>query len=196
MVRRGSYAKGDAKREEILERSLSVIADQGFKGTSVKALAEAVGLSKAGLLHYFDSKEELFAEIIRKRDEVDMRRFENDDQSFDTLKNHYVELISYNSDVPGLVQLFSYVAVQAADPDDPAHEYFVERTDAYRALFADILGQEQAAGRVTDRIPPEDLARILQAVTDGLQLQWMIDPNVDMSGIVRSLLSALEVEGK
>ena len=31
------------------------------------------GLSQAGLLHYFDSKEELFTEILRKRDEVDMR---------------------------------------------------------------------------------------------------------------------------
>ena len=69
--RRGSYAKGVAKREEILTRALDVIAREGYRGASVKELADAVGLSQAGLLHYFDSKEELFTEILRKRDELD-----------------------------------------------------------------------------------------------------------------------------
>ena len=73
--RRGSYAKGVAKREEILERALEVIAREGYRGASVKELADAVGLSQAGLLHYFDSKEELFTEIVRKRDEVDLAHY-------------------------------------------------------------------------------------------------------------------------
>ena len=58
MAQRGSYAKGVAKREEILERTLDVIATEGYDGASVKRIAEAVGLSQAGLLHYFDSKED------------------------------------------------------------------------------------------------------------------------------------------
>ena len=69
--RRGSYAKGVAKREEILTRALDVIAREGYRGASIKELADAVGLSQAGLLHYFGSKEELFTEILRKRDELD-----------------------------------------------------------------------------------------------------------------------------
>src|SRR6478736_6791304 len=73
--RRGSYAKGVAKREEILERALDVIAAEGYRGASVKVLADAVGLSQAGLLHYFDSKEELFTEILRKRDELDLAQY-------------------------------------------------------------------------------------------------------------------------
>src|SRR6478736_945527 len=75
MARRGAYAKGVAKREEILEAALEVIAREGWHGASVKELADAVGLSQAGLLHYFDSKEELFIEIVRKRDEVDMAKY-------------------------------------------------------------------------------------------------------------------------
>jgi AcrR family transcriptional regulator len=71
MARRGSYAKGVAKREEILTAALDVIARQGYGRASVRELADAVGLSQAGLLHYFSSKEELFAEVLRKRDEVD-----------------------------------------------------------------------------------------------------------------------------
>jgi AcrR family transcriptional regulator len=72
MAQRGSYAKGIAKREEILTSALDVIARNGYRRTSVRELADAVGLSQAGLLHYFSSKEELFQEIVRKRDEVDL----------------------------------------------------------------------------------------------------------------------------
>ncbi|HEY5230670.1 MAG TPA: helix-turn-helix domain-containing protein, partial [Galbitalea sp.] len=60
MAGKGSYAKGVAKREEILRTALEVFARQGYRGTSLRELADAVNLSQAGLLHYFDSKEELF----------------------------------------------------------------------------------------------------------------------------------------
>ncbi|MDP9642491.1 AcrR family transcriptional regulator [Actinopolyspora lacussalsi] len=43
--------------EEILDRAAELFAQHGFAQTSLKALAEAVGLSKAGLLHHYPSKE-------------------------------------------------------------------------------------------------------------------------------------------
>ena len=53
------------KRREILDAALEVVARNGYSRTSVRELADAVGLSQAGLLHYFDSKEHLFAEVLR-----------------------------------------------------------------------------------------------------------------------------------
>ena len=44
----------------------------------------------------------------------------------------------------------------------------------------------------SDSLPPDVYARILQAVADGLQLQWLVDPTVDMAGIIDQLLAALE----
>src|SRR5215467_9210610 len=128
--RRGSYAKGVAKREEILERALDVIAREGYRGASVKELADAVGLSQAGLLHYFDSKEELFTAILRKRDEVDSAGFglyaADGTIAHGDLQAGYLGVIRHNADVPGLVQLFARLSVDAADPDHPAHDFFVE----------------------------------------------------------------------
>ena len=54
-MERGPYAKGVAKREEILTTALEVVSRRGFGGASVKELADAVGLTPAGLLHYFGS---------------------------------------------------------------------------------------------------------------------------------------------
>ncbi|RAJ46416.1 TetR family transcriptional regulator [Kitasatospora sp. SolWspMP-SS2h] len=70
---RGSYAKGIAKREEILDTALEIVARVGYSRATVRELARAVGLSQTGLLHYFGSKEQLFVEILRRRDLVDLR---------------------------------------------------------------------------------------------------------------------------
>jgi AcrR family transcriptional regulator len=194
--RRGSYAKGVAKREEILERALDVIAREGYRGASVKELADAVGLSQAGLLHYFESKEELFTAILRKRDEVDSAGFGLTDAdrsiSDHDLREGYVGLIRHNADVPGLVQLFARLSVDAADPDHAAHEYFVTRGQSVRDVFSSAIAAQQAAGEITDAIDPTSLARIFQAVSDGLQVQWMLEPDVDMAGTIDALFDALD----
>ena len=195
MARRGSYAKGVAKREEILERALEVIAREGYRGASVKELADAVGLSQAGLLHYFDSKEDLFTEILRKRDAVDSRQF-GDGSAPDHLRDGFIGIIRHNTEVPGLVQLFSRMAVDAADPEHPAHKYFLERGASLRANFVDTLREQQARGELTDRMDAETLARVLQAVADGLQLQWMQDPSIDMAATVSALFDALDPRPK
>ena len=193
--RRGSYAKGVAKREEILERALDVIAREGYRGASVKELADAVGLSQAGLLHYFDSKEELFTAIVRKRDEVDIAGYGpkalDRSPSYSELREGYVSIIRHNRDVPGLVQLYSQMSVDAADEQHPAHDFFVERGDKLRATFAAALRTGRESGEVTDRIDPQTLARIFQAVADGLELQWMLEPDVDMAGIVDQLFDLI-----
>src|SRR6266540_686147 len=70
MASRGPYAKGVAKREEILTAALEVIAQHGYRKTSTRELAAAVGLSEAGLLHYFGSKEKLFEAVLTAALEV------------------------------------------------------------------------------------------------------------------------------
>jgi AcrR family transcriptional regulator len=46
--------------ERILDAAAALFARHGFEQTSLKSLADAVGLSKAGLLHHFPSKDALF----------------------------------------------------------------------------------------------------------------------------------------
>ncbi len=193
--RRGSYAKGVAKREEILERALEVVARAGYRGASVKEIADAAALSQAGLLHYFDSKEELFAEVLRKRDEVDRLAYGGSASDFAAMRDGYLGTIRHNADVPGLVELFSRLSVESADPQHPAHRFFLARGAGLRGQLSDAVARAQRAGEVTDRIPPETVARLVQAVADGMQVQWMLEPHVDMSAVVEALFTALAPEG-
>lgn len=104
MARRGSYAKGVARREEILESALDVIGRKGYQNASLKQIAEGVGVTPAALLHYFGSKEELFTEVLRTRDAQDEKdphlggRAEASDA-----KAAFIEVIRHNTEVPVVV---------------------------------------------------------------------------------------------
>lgn len=199
MNRRGSYAKGVAKREEILTTALDVIAREGLRRTSVRELADAAGLSQAGLLHYFESKEELFAAILRKRDEVDHAahapRPEHEVAAGDAAEavlTSFLDIIRHNADVPGLVQLFAHISVDAAAPEHPAHEFFLDRQRYLGELLIPAITTLQAEGRIVDTIAPATLATVVHALADGLQTHWLLDPSLDMAGTIDALLGALD----
>ena len=197
MTSRGAYAKGIAKREEILERALDVVAREGYRGASVKQIAEAVGLSQAGLLHYFDSKEELFTAILRKRDEIDrtiLRKSEDD--TIDDLRDGFLELVERNTEQRGVVLLFSRMSVDAADGEHAARDFFGERAATIREIFTDAIVEAQQAGRIEPTLDAAILARIVQAASDGLQLQWLQDPSIDMAAAMDALFAAIGVIGR
>jgi AcrR family transcriptional regulator len=196
MAQRGSYAKGVAKREQILRTALEVIAREGFRNASVRELADAVGLSQAGLLHYFGTKEDLYTAILSKRDEVDIDTYGPLDTSDDphAVLETYLNVIRHNADVPGLVQLFAHVSVDAVDADHPAHDYFAGRQHRLRDLFVPSIERLQRDGRLTERIDAATLATIVLALGDGLQTQWLVDPELDMAGTIAALLGALEAD--
>ena len=182
------YAKGAAKRREILDAALAVVAEHGYRNSSLQEIADAVNLTKAGVLHYFDSREELMAEVVSERDEHDRAAFEGAEHDIlDTLSR----TIEHNGSVPGLVQLYSRLVAEAEAPEHPAHEYVRERYDQIVGTLADSVRQRQLAGTVRANIDPMVLARAATALSDGLQLQWLHDNSVDMSGVFDAALELM-----
>ena len=57
----------DARPDEIINAALAVFADSGFVGAKLDEIAQRAGVSKGTLYLYFDSKEELFREVVRTK---------------------------------------------------------------------------------------------------------------------------------
>lgn len=186
MAGRGSYAKGVAQREEILAAALRVVSAHGYRKASVREIAEAAGLSPAGLLHYFGTKEELFVAILRARDEHDMRARRSDD-----FAEAFLGVLRHNTSVPGLVHLYARLAADASDPEHPAHTFFRDRTARLEAASRDWILKTQEAGDIRDDVDPGWVMRSIHALADGLQTAWMLDPTIDMSADVAELLRVL-----
>lgn len=186
MEERGAYAKGIAKREEILEAALAMVAKHGYRKASVREIAESAGLSPAGLLHYFGSKEAMFVAILEARDTRDAR--EHAERSF---METFIAVVRHNAAVPGLVYLYTRLAADAADPDHPAHEFFRKRTKALEVLARDEILAAQQAGTVRADLSPEWIIRSALALADGLQTAWMLDPTIDMAADLQQFLTLL-----
>lgn len=54
----------DEKRLGILSRSARLFAEHGFTGTSITMIADACGVSKALMYHYYDSKDDVLFDIL------------------------------------------------------------------------------------------------------------------------------------
>jgi AcrR family transcriptional regulator len=187
MATRGPYAKGVAKREEILTAALEVIARHGYRKTSTRELASAVGLSEAGLLHYYGSKEKLFEAVLRARDEADVERLPDELDVVDKL----TAIIRYNSDVPGLVQLYSTFSAEAGDPQHGAHEYFVDRYQRLREGLAEGIRTRQSDGTISRAADPEKIATLLIALSDGLQIQSQFQLQDEPADLLDHLIDLL-----
>lgn len=173
---RRSYAKGIAKREEVLRAGLAVFAENGYQKTSIRELAEAANLSQAGLLHYFGSKEELLVAILDRREQENQREAADTDDL-----DRFFEVIRRNVAVPGLAQLFAVMSTCAIEEAHPAHSFFLDRNERLRERLGDAIHARQQTGEISSTLDAARIATILIATADGLQVQWLIDPEVQMS---------------
>ena len=65
---RGGYAKGDARRELIVDVASEIFGTQGFRAATMLQIAAACGISRTGLLHHFPTKESLLEAVLARRD--------------------------------------------------------------------------------------------------------------------------------
>src|SRR5690349_9196969 len=177
--------RSEERRAEIVGAALEVIAERGYRGASLAAVAEKVGLTQQGLLHHFPTKEALLVAVLEERDQWDA--VPATQWRVDLLAS----LVEYNAMRPGIVQTFSALLGESVTDDHPAREFFTRRYERVRADMA-----ATPRGEFGDRLPagltPEEAAPLLVAVMDGLQYQWLHAPEaVDMPGAFRSFLALL-----
>ena len=187
MASRGPYAKGAIKRQEILAAALEAVAQHGYRRTFISEIAERVGLTQPGLMHYFRTREELYQEIIRTRDEHDRDTIASARRGLEG----YFAVIEHNQHVPGLVQLYVEFAAEASHPEHPAHTFFRERYMYLREALVRDVELARTDGEFGDGVDPETAAELLISAADGLQLQWLADRRIDMVARLRELWRGL-----
>lgn len=191
---RGEYAKSAVRRDEILRAGVEVFSASGYRSGSIREIADRVGMSQAGLLHHFASKSELLQAVLIHRDDEARGRMGTGVELPEGvgLLRALVGLTEYNASTPGLVALFSVLSAEATSAEHPAHEYFLERYGYVIGIFRTALEQARDAGQLRDGVDPESGARLIIAASDGLQVQWLLDPvGTDMAAELRRFMQSL-----
>lgn len=188
---RGSYAKGLARRQEILDRAIEVFARRGSEGTSLRSIAQEIGVSHAALTHYFSSREDLLVEVYKEAERpADGRDPHGVDASPVEVM---ISSAQRNHDVPGLVQLYSTLVAAALEAGHPAATTFAtERFARVRGDLVERVLRAQAAGRMRTDVDPDAVASLVIAASDGLQTQWLLDDSVPQYAALELLARLLE----
>lgn len=66
-------AKTETRRQAILDAAAEVFQETGFERTTMAAICERLGYSKATLYNYFASKEELFSAVVFEATEAEFQ---------------------------------------------------------------------------------------------------------------------------
>jgi AcrR family transcriptional regulator len=189
---RGQYAKTPQRRQEILEAAIEVFAANGYRGGSLRDIADRVGLSLAGLLHHFSSKSELLSGVLALRDDLAIRDFGPLDAPGDEWVRNYFRLITANESARGLAELYCILSAEATAPDHPAHAYFIQRYEFVSGMMDEAFADLSNRGLLRPGVDPKQATIDLLAITDGIQLQWLLRPNVDRMGeSVRRFLESI-----
>jgi AcrR family transcriptional regulator len=186
-------SQGERSRTAIIGAAAALFADAGYRGTSLATIAAAVGMTQPGLLHHFPSKEDLLLAVLEQHYNEDSRVVDHGLQTgglelFDALD----DLVARNAAAPAHVRLLAVLVAEALTESHPAHDHFVARYRRVRSTLQQTLRDEQRRGEISADTDVDNLALLIVSVMDGLQLQWMLDPDVDMLSSFRSFVAIIQ----
>lgn len=144
---------GEKRREHILRVAAHLFRTKGYKGTSMRDIAEVVGLTKSSLYHHIRGKQDLLLEILQHTVDRAIRRLERIARSTLSpserlrvaVENHIVHLIEDLDNVVCFIEEGKNLAPERM-------RAYVQQRDRYERFFRDIVQEGIQAGefRLTD----------------------------------------------
>lgn len=166
-----------AKREQILKSAVEIFGSKGSTNGTLADIAEQVGITHAGVLHHFGSKQNLLLEVLTYRDETDVADIaEKHIPDGPALFLHLVRTAFSNARRAGIVQVYTVLSAESVTENHPARSYFELRYTNLRAEVGAAFRELCAQEGVTEPDTIETAAASILAVMDGLQLQWLLHP--------------------
>jgi AcrR family transcriptional regulator len=174
----------DARRQQILQAAVHVIAEQGLCDTGIKEVAERAGTSPALVIYYFGKKDILLAEALSFADEQFYARTADAVAEMTSARDRLVELVRCScsvgeaeDDFDEWVLWLDLWARAAHKPDVARDRQAMDQR--WRTTIAEIVRQGQAAGEFAP-VDAETFALRLAAMIDGLAILVVLqDPEVD-----------------
>ncbi len=166
--------------EQIVLAAVKIINARGYNGMSLQAVADEVGITQAGVLHYVGNKQGLLMEVIQH-----YYRRSSSTQDYLTLFApggalegqkpkipEYLRLIvAENANQPELVMLFQTLNTEAMSPESPMHEYFNDysRTATHPS--------EVPSWLVPEGVDADETLSCALAAMYGLEGRWLARPD-------------------
>ncbi|MEU1147606.1 TetR/AcrR family transcriptional regulator [Streptomyces sp. NPDC005863] len=172
-------APGDreARRKDVSEAVWRVLADKGFGGLTLRAVAAEMDVSTGMLMHYFPTKRALVThalDLLEKRT-ADRPRRARPAEGLATVRVMLLDILPLTPDDTARNRVW----VSSWDLSLADEQLAAEQADRYTRLRA-MIRPHLAAARDLGELPadadPEQLAATAVAFTHGLVVQALFDP--------------------
>ncbi|WP_159450163.1 TetR/AcrR family transcriptional regulator [Demequina sp. NBRC 110056] len=174
VVRRRRSPKGEQRRDDIIAAAAELFAEGGLDSVGLTDIAARAGLTRAGLLHHFPSKNDLLLAVLERRDGGGSAELPA--SGVDALLG-YLEVLRGNEADPSEMQFFAMMSTQSIATSHPAHEHFRERQAQMTAIMSTMLADVFDEARLQGDTELTDIARWLIALAEGLRDQWLRSPD-------------------
>jgi AcrR family transcriptional regulator len=183
-------AKGEDRRQRILAVAERMLARKGWRTTSLAQIAKEAGVTPAGLLHHFESKEALLNAVLDARDA-------DDDAHADRSGDLITELMKVPERferAPELVGTFTVLLVENIAADAPLHDRMHQRCRSAVEIIAGIIERGQNDGRYRCDFNAASKAVEILAFINGMETLWLLDPSIPLTEVFKGYVESLARE--
>jgi len=175
-------AKGEDRRQRILAVAERLLARNGWRNTSLAQIAKEAGVTPAGLLHHFESKEQLLNAVLDARDA-------DDEIHADYLSGDLITELSRVPErfdrAPELIGTFTVLLVENIAPDAPLHDRLLARQRDAVQIVAGLIERGQQAGRYRTDFDAAIKAVEILAFVNGMETAWLLDPSIPLAEVFK-----------
>jgi AcrR family transcriptional regulator len=180
-------AKGEDRKQRILAVAQRLLTRNGWRNTTLAQIAGEAGVSPAGLLHHFESKEQLLNAVLDVRDA-------DDDAHADRAGDLIAEIAAvadrfYRS--PELMGTYTVLLAENVHPDAPLHDRMVTRYDAAIDIIGELIRQGQRAGQFRVDIDVTVKAVQILAFITGMETTWLLNPSIPLTEVFKEYAESL-----
>jgi AcrR family transcriptional regulator len=192
----------DERRSEIFQAALAVFSDLGYDRATLSDVVERVGVSKGCLYHHFESKEQLFIELLRDKFtsavQADEEMVTATPGSRNEVLHTLVERIWGHLQEPGQIELTKLAITELPKLPDTARYLFDEVVTRKREMMRTVL-ERGAPGSEMSQAEVETAAVVIpwmiMGVALGLHLCRGIDPSEISSERVGKAVAGVILQG-
>lgn len=173
---RAERKSGEQRREEIVQAVLELAAERGVKQVTTQAIAERVGIAQPTVFRHFKTRDAILHAALEWIGKGMLAALTPilagggpADERLRQLLRRQLRFISRRKGLPRL--LFS----ERLHLEDPELKAVVRRImEAYTARLAALLREGMEHGRFRADLDPEETARLIVALMQGLVMRWSL----------------------
>jgi AcrR family transcriptional regulator len=182
------------RQMQIIEAALQLIARHGSHNVSIQSVATEAGLSKGAILHYFPTKEELFAAVFKEFFRQIFERIKNTmdlhDDPIEKVRSIGDWLFDENDPTVRLGYPIYLECMARAVYEKMFNRLFREWVSNWVSLIIEAIQDGIRRGDFKGDIQPEATARAISAFCQGVASRWYLDRDQHLTAWAKDTLKS------